>query len=92
MSDDIAFKIQLGILLPKLKSTIQSDLTTIIEDHIGLIKEGTLEGQEAASIEEIKGLMMQSLEIFLDNIIIPPIEAKMPKPEVAEPEAEASPE
>ncbi|MCW4628471.1 MULTISPECIES: hypothetical protein [Marinomonas] len=85
MSDNIAFKIQLGIMLPKLKSTIQTNLTSIIEDHINLVKEGTLEGEEAPSLDDVKVLVMQSLEIFLDNVVLPSIDAKI-NPAVVEEE------
>jgi hypothetical protein len=76
MSEDIAFKIQLGVILPKLKQTVSKNISTIIEEHVTLLREGTLANEEPTSMEDIKGLIMQSLEIFLDNDVLPEIDKK----------------
>lgn len=90
MSDDIAFKIQLGLFLPKLEETVKGSLTTIIEDHIKLLRDGTLQGEEPVSMETIKEVVMQNIEIFLDSVVLPPIDKKFNPPEepVAEVEVE----
>lgn len=76
MSDDIAFKIQLGVILPKLKQSVSKNISTIIEEHVTLLREGTLADEEPTSMEDIKGLVMQSLEIFLDSEVLPEIDKK----------------
>lgn len=91
MSDDIAFKIQLGLVLPKLETQLTKSITTIIEEVMDYLKKGTLEGQEPPSLDEVKALFMQDLEIFLDSKILPAIDAKMNPPQeiaVEEPKVE----
>ncbi|MBJ7540072.1 hypothetical protein [Marinomonas transparens] len=90
MSDDIAFKIQLGLVLPKLDDQLSQSLTTIIEEIMAYLKQGTLAGQEPPSLEDVKVLFMQDLEIFLDSKVLPGIEAKLnpPQEEVVEEAAE----
>ena len=89
MSDDIAFKIQLGLFLPKLESTVQESLSKIIEEHMTLLRSGTLEGEEAVTIEGVKEVVMKNLEIFLDSKILPGIAKKFyPVEEVKEGEGE----
>ena len=39
---DIAFRIQLGIILPKLEEKLSAELSTIVEDLANIIKAGTL--------------------------------------------------
>lgn len=94
MSEDIAFKIQLGVILPKLKQSVSKNISTIIEEHVTLLREGTLPNEESTSMEDIKGLIMQSLEIFLDNDVLPEIDKKYNPveevPEVAESAEEAA--
>jgi hypothetical protein len=92
MSADIAFKIQLGIILPKLKENVGSNLSTIIEDLVTILQAGSLEGDEPISLDAVKEIIMKDLEIFLDDAIFPVIDAKLnpPQPEeAAESEAEA---
>ncbi|WP_444995430.1 hypothetical protein [Aliikangiella sp. IMCC44359] len=77
---DISLRIQLGIILPKLKEKVQEELTTIIEELMELLKQGTLEGEEPVTIDEVKAVIMQNLEIFLDNMVLPPIDKKFNPP------------
>jgi len=94
MSEDLAFRIQLGIILPKMKDTIAADLSAIVAELVDILQAGTREGEEL-SIEPIKEIMMKDLEIFLDDFILPAIEAKLKPPEeeaAEEPEEEAAEE
>jgi hypothetical protein len=91
MSEDIAFKIQLGIILPKLKDSIGSNLSTIIEELVTILQAGTLEGEESVSMDAVKGIIMKDLEIFLDDSVLPPIDKKF-NPPIEEPVAEAAEE
>ena len=44
MADSTAFKIQLGLVLPKLDATVNAPLTAIIEDVIVYLKKRHLRG------------------------------------------------
>jgi len=93
MSDDIAFKIQLGLVLPKLEEQLASSLTSIIEEVMAHLKKGTLAEEEGPTTDEVKDLILKDLEIFLDNSILPAIAEKNKPAEVAEAtDAEPSPE
>lgn len=92
MAEDIAFRIQLGIILPKLKDKLAGDLSEIVEELVTVVQAGT-RNVEDVSLDEVKTLIMKDLEIFLDDAIFPPIEAKLKPPqesvaEVEEPAAE----
>jgi len=80
MSEDLAFRIQLGIILPKMKETIAGDLGKIVNELVDILKAGTREGEEL-SIEPIKEIIMKDLEILLDDFILPDVEAKLKPPE-----------
>jgi hypothetical protein len=80
MSEDLAFRIQLGIILPKMKDTIAGDLSKIVDELVDILKAGTREGEEL-SIEPIKEVIMKDLDILLDDFILPDIEAKLKPPE-----------
>ena len=93
MADDIAFKIQLGIILPKLKDTVGDNLSAIIKELAGILQAGTLEGDEPISIDAVKEIIMKDLEIFLDDSIFPEIDKILNPPEPEpEPTAEAEAE
>lgn len=89
MSDDIAFKIQLGLVLPKLNAELSDSLSAIIEEVMVHLQQGTLAGQEPVAIADVKALFMQNLEIFLDTTVLPPLELKF-KPVEVEVEAETA--
>ena len=88
MSDDIAFKIQLGIILPKLKDTVGDNLSSIIEELVSILSYGTLEGEDKVELAAVKEIIMKDIEIFLDNDVLPALDAKLnpraPEPEAAE--------
>ena len=90
MSDDIAFKIQLGLILPKLKDKISGDMTAIIEELAEIVKAGSL-GEDKVPMDAVKEIIMKDLEIFLDESILPEIDKKLNPPEeaAAEPEEKA---
>jgi hypothetical protein len=80
MSDDLAFRIQLGIVLPKLKEKISAELAAIVDELVSILQQGTREGEEL-SIEPIKEILMKDLEIFVDEYIIPDVQKKIAPPE-----------
>jgi len=82
MSDDIAFKIQLGLVLPKLNAELGDSLSAIVEEVMVHLQQGTLAGQEPVNIDDVKALFMQNLEIFLDTTVLPPLELKFKPVEV----------
>lgn len=90
MSDDIAFKIQLGIILPKLKDTVGDNLSSIIEELVSILSYGTLEGEDKVELSAVKEIIMKDIEIFLDSSILPALDAKLnpPEPEAAEESAD----
>ena len=92
MADDIAFKIQLGLILPKLKEKISGDLSAIIEELAEIVKAGSLE-ENKVPMDAVKEIIMKDLEIFLEDSILPDIDKKLnppeEKPEEAEEKAEA---
>ena len=78
MSEDIAFKIQLGLILPKLKDKLSSDLTGIVRELVQIVSAGSIEeDDDALDIDSVKEVIMKDLEIFLDKEIFPVIEAEM---------------
>lgn len=79
MSEDLAFKLQLGIVLPKLREKIQADLTIIIDELVASLKSGTREG-EAFDVDPVKELILKDLDIFLSDDIFPGIVAKYTPP------------
>jgi hypothetical protein len=87
MADDIAFKIQLGLILPKLKDKISGDLSAIIEELAGIVKAGSPE-EDKVPMDAVKEIIMKDLEIFLDGSILPEIDKKMNPPEEKAEEAE----
>ena len=90
MAEDIAFRIQLGIILPKLEKKISTELAAIVEELANIVKAGTLDGGPV-SMDEVKGIIMKDLEIFLTDSIIPKIEKKV-NPPAEEPEEETAAE
>lgn len=82
MSADIAFKIQLGMVLPKLNTQISESLSAIVEEVMVHLKDGTLAAEDSVNIDEVKALFMKNLEIFLDTTILPPLDEKFNPPVV----------
>lgn len=80
MSEDLAFRIQLGIVLPKLKEKIGGDLGEIVNELVDILVQGTI-GEEEITAEPIKEIIMKDLEIFLDENIMPAVEKKIAPPE-----------
>lgn len=85
--DEISFKIQLGLILPRMKDKIGKDLTSIVNELVDIVQAGSRE-EDSFEMAPIKEIIMKDFEIFLDDHIIPEIEAKH-KPEEAE-EADAA--
>ncbi len=80
MSDDIAFKIQLGLILPKLQEKISKEISEIIEEPANIVKAGSLE-ENNVPMDAVKEIIMKDLEIFLDESILPEIDKKLNPPE-----------
>jgi hypothetical protein len=80
MADDIAFKIQLGLILPKLKDKISGEMSAIIEELAEIVKAGSLE-ENKVPMDAVKEIIMKDLEIFLDESILPEIDKKLNPPE-----------
>ena len=79
MSEELAFRIQLGIILPKLKEKIADNVSAIVGELVTILEQGTREGEEL-SLEPIKEIFMKDFEIFLDDSILPDIEKKINPP------------
>ena len=79
MSEELAFRIQLGIILLKLKEKIADNVKEIVEELVTILEQGTREGDEL-SLEPIKEIFMKDFEIFLDDSILPDIEKKINPP------------
>lgn len=91
--EDFAFKIQLGLILPKIKDGIGSGLAEITDELVTIVQAGLDEG-EKVDVALVKDVMMKDLEIFLDRNVMPKIDARINPPEPApepEPAAEAEP-
>lgn len=90
MSDDIAFKIQLGLILPKLEEKVAKEMSAIIEELAEIVKAGSLK-ENKVPMDAVKEIIMKDLEIFLDESILPDIDRKLnpPEEEAAETEEKA---
>ncbi|MRI34021.1 hypothetical protein EOPP23_13575 [Endozoicomonas sp. OPT23] len=88
MSDDIAFRIQLGLILPKLKEKLAPSLTEIVTELVHIVNAGSLEEDSETDLGPVKEIMMKDLEIFLDKEILPVVEASLKKDEPVVEEAE----
>ena len=68
--EDISFKIQLGVILPKITEEISTPILNIFDELVGFIKSaGT--NNEDINKDEIKEILIRDFEIFLDKKIIP---------------------
>lgn len=89
--EDFAFKIQLGLILPKIKDGIGAGLTEITEELVKIVEAGADEG-EKVDLGMVKEVMMKDLEIYLDRNVMPAIDARLNPPEPEpEPAAEEAP-
>ncbi|MCL6271848.1 hypothetical protein M3P05_18175 [Sansalvadorimonas sp. 2012CJ34-2] len=79
MSEDIAFRIQLGLILPKIKEKIGSDLTGIVQELAAILQSGSVdsEGDLEADLGAIKEIFMKDIEIYLDKEVMPVISASL---------------
>ncbi|QIV93901.1 hypothetical protein [Allofrancisella frigidaquae] len=68
--DNIAFKIQLGVILPKMEEKISNSTLEIFDELVGFVKSGEVDGGEI-NIQEIREILIKDFEIFLDKKIIP---------------------
>ncbi len=84
MSEETAFKIQLGLILPKIKEKLGTELHTIVEELTTMFLSGSIDSSDdvSADLEAIKALFLRDMEIYLDKEIIPVILASLaPEPE-----------
>ncbi|MEM9059891.1 MAG: hypothetical protein AAGD13_05465 [Pseudomonadota bacterium] len=87
--EDFAFKIQLGLILPKIKSQIGSGLAEITDELVNIVQAGIDEGEDI-DLAMVKETMMKDLEIHLDRDIMPAIDARLNPPEPEAPAEEDS--
>ncbi|CAH0536062.1 hypothetical protein [Vibrio marisflavi] len=87
---DIAFQIQLGLILPKLRSTVKDQMLSISEELGTIVQAGNVEGGDV-DLAAVKEVLMKSIETFVDQDIVPALDAKL-NPPADEPVAEASEE
>ncbi|GAA4647804.1 hypothetical protein GCM10023116_00660 [Kistimonas scapharcae] len=76
MSEDIVFKFQLGLILPKLRDNVGEALSKIVSELVDSVNAGRVGDDPPIGMDEVKQLIMQDIEIFLDNEILPSIEQK----------------
>jgi hypothetical protein len=79
MSEDIAFKIQLGVILPKMKEKLATEVTAIVEEIAGFANAGIRDGDQF-EMEPVKEMIMKDFEIFLTDCILPGVEKKLSPP------------
>ncbi|QIW09711.1 hypothetical protein [Francisella sp. LA112445] len=90
--EDISFKIQLGVILPKMTKEISEPILKIFDELVGFIKSAEASDDDINK-EEIKEILMKDFEIFLDKKIIPKSNLlKQDVQEVDEAEAETETE
>lgn len=76
MPEDIAFQIQLGIVLPKLKEKLTDNVLAIVEELACTISAGSTEQNSPFPLEEAKNIFLKDFEIFIDRSIMPSIRDK----------------
>ena len=77
MSEDIVFKFQLGLILPKLRDSVGEALGNIVSELVDSVNAGRLGDDAPVGMDEVKQLIMQDIEIFLDNEILPSVQKKL---------------
>lgn len=90
MSEDIAFQIQLGIILPKMKEKLSDSVFTIVEELAKTISAGSTEENSPFPLDAAKSIFLKDFEIFIDKSIMPLIKEKYLPPPPAEPSEESS--
>ena len=76
MSEDIAFQIQLGVILPKMKETLTDSVLTIVEELAQTINAGLVGTDSVFPLEEAKAIFMKDFDIFMDRSVLPSIKEK----------------
>ena len=76
MSDDVAFRIQLGLILPKIKDSVGGDLGKIVDEVVNIVQAGTVDGGQV-DLGAVKEIVMKDLEIFLDMEVFPAIDQRL---------------
>jgi len=88
MSDDISFKIQLGLVLPQMEKELGDKIYEISKNISETIKAGSVEDAQDFPIDEVKNIFMQDIEIFFDKNILPKIKEEFVPAAAEEPENE----
>ena len=91
MAEDLAFKIQLGVILPKMKEKLSAEVSVIVEDVVNIVQAGT-RADEEFSMDPVKEMIMKDFDIFLTDCILPELEKKLAPPEEEAPVEEAAEE
>lgn len=68
--DNLAFKIQLGVILPQLEEKMSAATLEIFDNLLGFVQAGEVEGGEI-NVDEVKEILVKDFEIFLDKKVIP---------------------
>ncbi|MCP4176314.1 MAG: hypothetical protein GY756_00940 [bacterium] len=84
MSEELAFKIQLGVILPKMKEKIEEDISAIVKEVSNYVSAGC-RFDEKVELAPIKEIIMKDFEILLEDLILPKLEKEL-KPKVSEDE------
>ena len=79
MAEDIAFRIQLGLILPKIKEKVGDELCGIVKELAGILQSGNVEGEGdiATDLNDIKEIFMKDMEIYLTKEVMPVISASL---------------
>ncbi|WP_330925939.1 hypothetical protein [Candidatus Sororendozoicomonas aggregata] len=94
MSEETAFKIQLGLTLPKIKEKLGNELHAIVEELALMFRSGNTESDDdvSADLEAIKAIFLKDMDIYLDKEVIPVLKTSLaPEPEESSSE-DAQPE
>lgn len=91
MSEDLAFRIQLGVILPKIREKMAADLTEIAEDVVRFVSEGSQTG-DVLEADPIKNMILKDLDIFISGEILPAVMQKFAPAPVVEDSAESTSE
>ena len=90
MSEDVSFRIQLGLILPKIKEKVGSDLCAIVQELADILQSGNVEGESdiETDLAAIKEIFLKDMEIYLDKEVMPVISQSLQSASDANPEAE----
>ena len=79
MAEDIAFRIQLGLILPPIKEQVGSGLTDIFKELVNIVRSGNVEDDPDMSTDlaAIKEIFLKDMELYLEKELMPTITAEL---------------